>query len=126
MRCNPETTPPWEPIATPKNTKSSSKRGITKKTAEQLKNKNFRRQRLTFAEKGDRLRAFDADVFILVRRKGKLVMYTSRSSLDDSQWPLRPEEIARYYPLPVIKTPETFESRKRKTEYYTTDISKRK
>lgn len=111
--------------STPKKVKSSSKRGITK-TAEQLKDENFRRQQLTFAEKGDRLRAFDADVFILVRRKGKLMIYTSRNSLDDPQWPLRPEEIARYYPLPVIKTPETFESHERKTEYYATDISKRK
>jgi hypothetical protein len=127
MSSSTKSTP--QPIETchsnPKNAKSSSKRGITKKTAEQLKDENFRRQKLTFAEKGDRLRVFDADVFILVRRKGKLMIYTSRNSLDNPQWPLRPEEIARYYPLPVIKTPETFESHERKTEYYTTDISKR-
>jgi len=109
---------PLRPIETchptPENAKSSSKRGITKKTAEQLKDENFRRQKETIAEKGDRLRKFDADVFILVKRKGKLMIYTSRNSLDDPQWPLRLEEIATYYPLPVIKTPETFESHERR------------
>jgi hypothetical protein len=83
----------------------SSKRGIKKKTAEQLKDENFRRQILTFRAKGDTLRGkFGADVFVLVRRKGKLMVYTSRNSLDDPQWPLQPEEIARYYPLPMITT----------------------
>ena len=101
----------------PTEAKSSSRQGITKKTAEQLKDENFRRQKIKLAEKGDRLRKFDADVFMLVRRKGKLTIYTSRNSLDDPQWPLRPEEIARYYPLPVIKTPETFKNHGRKEQY---------
>jgi len=93
----------------------SSKRGIKKKTAEQLKDENFRRQILTFEEKGDKLREdFGADVFVLVRRKGKVRVYTSRNSLDDPQWPLRLEEIARYYPLPVIKTSSTSHERKAK------------
>jgi len=121
---------PLRPIetyhSTPKIAKSSSKRGTTKKTAEQLKDENFRRQKETIAEKGERLRKFDADVFILVKRKGKLMIYTSRNSLDDPQWPLRLEEIARYYSLPMIMSPETFESHERKTEYYITDISSRK
>jgi hypothetical protein len=63
--------------------KSSSKREIPRKTAEQLKDENFRRQKIKLAEKGDRLRKFDADVFMLVRRKGKLTIYTSRTSLED-------------------------------------------
>jgi hypothetical protein len=85
-----------------------------KKTAEQLRDENFCRQNLTFAEKGDRLREdFGADVFILVRRKGKLTIYTSRNALDDPQWPLRPEETASYYPK-LIKTPETFKIREKK------------
>lgn len=87
-----------------------------KKTAEQLRDENFRRQNLTFAEKGDRLgEEFGADVFILVRRKGKLTVYTSRNSLDDPRWPLRPEDIASYYPK-LIKTPETFKIRREKPE----------
>jgi len=95
---------------------AKSKRGITKKTAEQLRDENFRRQNLTYAEKGDRLRAdFGADVFILVLRKGKLTIYTSRNSLDDPQWPLRPEEIASYYPK-LIRTPETLKIREKKPE----------
>lgn len=96
----------------------SSKQAIKRKTAEQIRDENFRRQNLTFAAKGDKLRReFEADVFVLIRRKGKLMVYTSRNSLDDPQWPLRPEQIARYYPLPVIKTPATFKSCKRKQEY---------
>ncbi len=95
--------------------KSSSKRGITKKTTEQLRDENFRRQNCTYAEKGDRLREFGADVFVLVLRKGKLTIYTSRNSLDDPQWPLRREEIASYYPK-LIKTPETFKICEKKPE----------
>jgi hypothetical protein len=84
---------------------------IKKKTTEQLRDENFRRQIVTFETKGDTLRGeFGADVFVLVRRKGKLMVYTSRTSLDDPQWPLRPEEIVTYYPLPVIKTSDTFKS----------------
>jgi hypothetical protein len=90
---------------------------IKKKTAEQLRDENFRRQILTFEAKGDTLTEdFNADVFVLVKRKGKLRVYTSRASLDDPQWPLRPEDIARYYPLPVIKTSDTFKSCERKAK----------
>ena len=75
------------------------------KTRKQLDNENFRRQTLTLAKKGNRLKeAYDADVFILVRRKGKLTVYTSCESLDDPQWPLLPEKIKSYYPLPTIQT----------------------
>jgi hypothetical protein len=92
---------------------TSSEREVTKKTAEQVNNENFRRQNVTFAKKADRLREeFGADVFILVRRKGKLLVYTSRDSLDDPQWPLQPGEIADYYPK-LIKTPETLKVLKR-------------
>jgi hypothetical protein len=93
---------------------TSSEREVTKKTAEQLNDENFRRQNVTFAEKADRLREeFGADVFILVRRKGKLLVYTSCDSLDDPRWPLRPGEIADYYPK-LIKTPETLKILKKK------------
>jgi len=92
---------------------TSSEREVTKKTAEQLNDENFRRQNVTFAEKADRLREeFGADVFILVRRKGKLLVYTSRDSLDDPQWPLRRGEITDYYPK-LVKTPETLKILKR-------------
>lgn len=80
-----------------------------KKTAEQLSDERFRRQILTFEAKGDKLREnFGADVFVLVRRKGRVRVYTSRKSLGDPEWPLRREEIARHYPLPMVKTSETF------------------
>jgi hypothetical protein len=69
-----------------------------KKTIQQLTDENFGRQNISFLEEGDRLwEDFGADVFMLVRRKGNLTGNTSRSSLDDPQWPLRPEEIAKYY-----------------------------
>jgi hypothetical protein len=85
-----------------------------KKTAEQLDDENFRRQNVTFAEKAERRREeFGADVFILVRRKGKLMVYTSRNSLDDRQWPLRGREITNYYPK-TIKTPETLRNLRRR------------
>jgi hypothetical protein len=100
------------PMRCRKMAESSSERQVTKKTAEQLNDENFRRQNIKFAEKADRLREeFGADVFILVRRKGKLKVYTSRDSLDDPQWPLRPGEIANYYPK-LIKTPETLKTSK--------------
>ena len=73
-----------------------------KKTAEQLTDDNFRRQNITFEKKGYRLSGFDADVFILVRRKGKLSGFTSRSCLNDPHWPPKLEEIAKHYPLPII------------------------
>lgn len=85
--------------------KPSSER---EKTADQLDDENFRRQRVTLVEKADRFRElFGADVFILVRRKGKLMVYTSRNSLNDPQWPLRPGQIETYFPKST-KTPETF------------------
>ena len=93
---------------------SSSEREATKKTANQLNDENFRRQNVTFAEKAERLREeFGADVFILVRRKGRLMVYTSRNSLDDPQWPLRPGEIANYYPK-SMKMPETLKIAEKK------------
>lgn len=64
----------------------ASKRGIKKKTTDQLKDENFRRQIQTFGAKGDLLRkAFGADIFVLVRRKGKHMVYTSRNSVEDHQ-----------------------------------------
>jgi len=60
----------------------------SKKTPKQLEDENFRRQSVTFEEKADRLREeFGADVFLLVRRKGKLTGYTSSMALDDPRWP---------------------------------------
>jgi hypothetical protein len=44
------------------------------------------------------------------------MVYTSRNSLDDPQWSLQPQENATYYPLPVIKTPDTFKSCERKAK----------
>jgi hypothetical protein len=106
------------PIETCQSTqKMAESSKIKKKTAEQLRDENFRRQILTFEAKGDTLTEdFSADVFLLVKRKGKLRVYTSRASLDDPQWPLRREEIARYYPLPVIKTSNIFTNRERKAK----------
>jgi hypothetical protein len=52
--------------------------------------------------------------------EAKREAYNSRTSLEDPQCSLRPEDIARYYPLPVIKNPETSER-----EYQITDSYKR-
>jgi hypothetical protein len=57
---------------------------IKKKTADQFNDKNFRRQNVIFAKKVNKFKKeFSADIFILVRRKGKLLIYTSRDSLND-------------------------------------------
>jgi len=88
----------------------SAMRGIRKKTAEQLRDEKFRRQILTFEAKGEKLREnFGADVFVLVRRKGRVRVYTSRKSLSNPEWPPQREEIAKHYPLPMVKTSETFQ-----------------
>lgn len=67
----------------------TSMHGIKKKkTAEQLSDERFRRQILTFEAKGDKLREnVGADVFVLIRRKGRLRVYTSRRFLGDPEWP---------------------------------------
>ena len=59
----------------------------TKKTTEQLRDNNFRRQNKKFEEKGNRLTEFNADVFLLIKRNRKLIGYTSHSSLNNLIWP---------------------------------------
>ena len=96
----------------------ASMRGTRKKTVEQLSDENFRRQILTFEAKGDKLREnFGADVFVLVRRKGRVRVYTSRKSLGDLEWPLQREEITKHYPLPMVKTSETFQCREKEAKF---------
>lgn len=93
-------------------------REIKKKTGEQRSGENFRRQILTFEAKGDKLREdFGADVFVLVRRKGRIRVYTSRKSLSDSEWPLPREAIAEHYPLPMVKTSDTFRCRAKEAKH---------
>ena len=69
---------------------------IKKKTKEQLKNENFRRQNKSLTKRGNKLTKFEADVYIQVRRKGKITIYTSlEDPLEDPSWPLRPEDVVR-------------------------------
>lgn len=72
--------------------RSYNKRGI-KKTDEQRKDENFRRLKKTLTKRGDNLRKFEADVYVQLRRKGKISIYTSRK--EDLRWPLRTEDIVR-------------------------------
>jgi hypothetical protein len=64
---------------------------ISKKSDEQLKDENFRRQNKTFKKRGNKLSLLGAEVYIQVLRKGKLSIYTT--SLDHNAWPLREEHI---------------------------------
>jgi hypothetical protein len=75
--------------------RSPCNKRIKKKTKEQLVNENFRRQNKSLAKKGNKLTKFEADVYILVRRKGNITIYTSLEDprLEDPRWPLRPEDI---------------------------------
>jgi hypothetical protein len=60
---------------------------ITKKAKKKLKDENFRWQNKTLGKLDNDIITFGADVYIQVRRKGKIRIYTS--SLDDCTWPLR-------------------------------------
>ena len=57
-------------------------------------NEGFRKQIQTMQSKGERLRhKFDAEVYIQIRRKGKVYIYTS--SMRDN-WPLTQECLVSY------------------------------
>jgi hypothetical protein len=127
MPCSTKSTPrPDEtfPSALEK-AKSSSKREIPRKTAEQLKDENFRRQNIKLAEKGDRLRTFDADVFMLVRRKGKLTIYTSRTSLEDPQAAMQRGQ-HRHRMLPMLASASASASRRRSSSIRIVVIASRR
>ncbi|MCJ1426158.1 hypothetical protein MMC29_004060 [Sticta canariensis] len=79
--------------------------GLTKKKSkEQQKSENFRRQVETILCKCHRLSGFDAEVYFHVRRKGKSNIFTTYQD-----GPPGSKEIARYYPLPVIKRPQDYQ-----------------
>jgi hypothetical protein len=115
---------------TPLSTQSKAARKhnskIRKKSKEELKTENYRRQIETLFEKIHRLAtSFGADIFIQARRKSKQNLYTS---FEDLSWPPRIKDIvvslqlafilhlanlakANSYPLPAIMTPTSFEAR---------------
>ncbi|OCK90182.1 uncharacterized protein K441DRAFT_666611 [Cenococcum geophilum 1.58] len=69
-------------------------------------NENFRKQKETFLQKANRLkRDYDADCYILIRRNGRFYTYTS---IDQPSWPPNPQDLEKFYPAPVKKTPAHF------------------
>ncbi|KAK4119883.1 hypothetical protein N657DRAFT_649662 [Parathielavia appendiculata] len=57
-------------------------------------------------------RRYGADVYIVLRRKGR---YYDYSSSRDPSFPLSSAEIERTYPVPVRKTPVDIERRKQRS-----------
>jgi hypothetical protein len=70
---------------------SPKKDRTIKRTSEQLKDENFRRQKITLGKRGNKLSTFGAKVYIQVLRKGKLWIFTS--TLDDNTFPICAENI---------------------------------
>ncbi|RDL42413.1 uncharacterized protein BP5553_02392 [Venustampulla echinocandica] len=70
----------------------------------------FGGESITFMEKADELRSeFGYDIYVLGRRNGKLVNYTSKgSSRDGPSWPLSLTEVDQSYPRPERYTPASF------------------
>ncbi|KAI9774178.1 MAG: hypothetical protein M1839_001880 [Geoglossum umbratile] len=67
----------------------------------------FRKRKNNILKKGDELRLLcGADVFILLRRKGRYYTY---KSTDQPSWPPTLEKIDQSYPPPVKKTPIEFD-----------------
>lgn len=121
------------PLSTQSRAAQKHNGKIRKKSNEELKTENYRRQIETLFEKIHRLATyFGADISIQVRRKNKQNLYTS---FEDLSWPPGIKDIvvslqlifvlhlanlakANSYPLPAIMTPSRFEARiaKRKTK----------
>ena len=62
-----------------------------KKTEAQMSNEKFRKRKESILRKGNELgRLFQADIYIILRYKGKFHIYTSS---DDSSWPPKQDDI---------------------------------
>jgi hypothetical protein len=97
-----------------------------KKTKEELRSENYRRQMETLFEKVDRMvSSFGVDISLHVRRNNKQKLYTSS---EDLSWPAGVKDVvvssqfssmlphivnhtkANSYPIPPIMTPSSFEA----------------
>ncbi|KAH6699578.1 hypothetical protein EV126DRAFT_424245 [Verticillium dahliae] len=73
-------------------------------------NGNFKKACLNLMRRCDDVsEKYDADIYLLVRRKGVPWEYCS---LLDPQWPLPRKELSRSYPLPIRRTPAFFPERR--------------
>ncbi|KAI9727198.1 MAG: hypothetical protein M1834_008506 [Cirrosporium novae-zelandiae] len=69
-------------------------------------NEQFRKRRNNFLKKAnDIARISDAKVYVIIEKKGRLIIYNSE---DPSSWPPKENDLRRYYPLPVRKSPADF------------------
>ena len=94
---------------------------MTRSLADKSNNDRFRLRLATVMKKANELRSYDAEIYVLVRRRGR---YHEYSSADIAEWPpTRPQVVilpcsdhgmgltvieAQSYPLPVRKSPGDF------------------
>jgi hypothetical protein len=95
---------------------------MARSLADKSNNDRFRLRLTTVMKKADELRSYDAEIYVLVRRRGR---YHEYSSADITEWPpTRPQVVilpcsdhgigltvieAQSYPLPVRKSPGDFQ-----------------
>ncbi|KAH6667811.1 hypothetical protein B0J14DRAFT_658590 [Halenospora varia] len=83
-----------------------SKQLQNKKTRKNTQ-ENFRRRKINLISKADDLhRFFGADIFLVIRKRGRYCAYYSREELD---WPPTKEQLEHSHPLPKIRTPADFD-----------------
>ncbi|KAK0619418.1 hypothetical protein B0T14DRAFT_519256 [Immersiella caudata] len=73
-------------------------------------NENFLRATKNIMHRGDEMsRRYGADIYIVLRCKGR---YYNYCSTQDTSFPTPPIELEKTYPLPVRRTPASFERQK--------------
>ncbi|KAK2037615.1 hypothetical protein LZ31DRAFT_560280 [Colletotrichum somersetense] len=73
-------------------------------------NENFEKARESIMWRCDEIsRRYQADVYIVLRRKHKHYEY---SSIDAPSWPLSKADMERVYPVPIQRTPASFARRR--------------
>lgn len=69
-------------------------------------NENFKKTCTNVMDRCDKIRGtYGADVYVLIRRSGKFLEYTSNHQ---TSWPPTRDEVSRSYPLPTTRTPEDY------------------
>jgi hypothetical protein len=74
---------------------------LADKSKKRAQDANFRKQKDTMIKKAERMRQnFDADIYILIRRKGRLYGYCGKTDSEPhTKWPLSEDEIVFRPPL---------------------------
>jgi hypothetical protein len=110
--------------------KDEDEQGKEKKLQKRAEDARFRKQKDTLVKKAERMRVtFDADMFILIRRKGKIYGFCGSSDGSSSlTWPLSMEQVVSsnvklskhknnsllhksFYPRPFIRVPSDFQKK---------------